>query len=174
MSFDAFPQDDFAEGLFIDYRAFDKDNIEPRFEFGFGLSYTTFEYSKLKVSSRGGVTPGLPDPNIPIVQGGHPQLWSPLIYVTCEITNTGDVSAPEVAQLYVGIPYADTPARQLRGFQRVPLEPGESMTVTFTLTRRDLSIWDVVAQQWRFVEGTYTIWVGASSRDLRLRSTFTI
>ncbi|KAJ9621678.1 hypothetical protein H2203_007167 [Taxawa tesnikishii (nom. ined.)] len=172
ISFSAFPQDDFTEGLYIDYRSFDARNITPRFEFGFGLSYTTFSYSNIQSASTGRNFSSLPDPNIAIIQGGHPELWENLYYVTCEITNTGDVPASEVPQLYAGIPNA--PVRQLRGFDRVPLRPGQSKLVTFPLTRRDLSVWDVVAQQWRLQRGTYEIYIGASSRDLRLNTTLTV
>ncbi|KAF9873033.1 glycosyl hydrolase family 3 N terminal domain-containing protein [Colletotrichum karsti] len=169
-----FPQDDFTEGLFIDYRAFEKDGISPRYEFGFGLSYTTFEYSALSSSAVGSPVAGVPDASIAIVQGGHPQLWEEVYSVTAQIQNTGGVGGHEVAQLYVGIPVEGTPAKQLRGFERVYLEAGASATVEFSLTRRDLSVWDVVAQQWRLAEGEYDVWVGASSLDLRLNGTFTI
>ncbi len=169
-----FPQDDFTEGLFIDYRAFDREGIEPRYEFGFGLSYTTFEYSKLGLDAFGAVSAGLPDPDVAIIQGGHPQLWDTVYTASCEIKNTGAVAGAEVAQLYLGIPAPDTPARQLRGFEKVPLQPGESRTVTFALTRRDLSFWDVGAQQWRIPEGEFKVYVGASSRDFRLNGAFTV
>ena len=106
------------------------------------------------------------------MQGGHPELWEPLVNMTFQLTNTGDLRGHEVAQLYVGIPNA--PARQLRGFERVLLQPGESRTVTFSLTRRDLSIWDVVRQQWHLQQGEYSLYVGASSRDLRLPGVISI
>ncbi|KAK7752827.1 hypothetical protein SLS62_005169 [Diatrype stigma] len=170
-----FPQDNFTEGLFIDYRAFDRDEIEPRYAFGFGLSYTTFEYAKLSLHPFSTVSPGgLPDPEIRIIQGGHPQIWDTVYTATFEIRNTGDVYGAEVAQLYLGIPVEGTPARQLRGFEKVPLQPGEGKTVTIALTRRDLSFWDVEAQQWRIPEGVFNVYVGASSRDLRLNGTFRI
>lgn len=178
VSFDAFPQSDFTEGLFIDYRAFDRDGIEPRFEFGFGLTYSTFEFGDLSAALRDGAdTDPLPDPEVDIIQGGHPALWDEVAAVTASVTNTGDVAAAEVAQLYVGIPSdegRETPARQLRGFEKVFLEPGETATVSFPLTRRDLSIWDVEAQHWRLQEGTYAVYVGASSRDLPLEGSFEI
>lgn len=94
--------------------------------------------------------------------------------MTAQVQNTGDVAGHEVAQLYVGIPVDGTPIRQLRGFERVYLEAGASATVEFKLVRRDLSFWDVVAQQWRLPEGEFDVWVGASSRDLRLSGTFTV
>ncbi|KAB2577636.1 putative beta-glucosidase M [Lasiodiplodia theobromae] len=166
-----FPQSDFTEGVYIDYRAFDKDGIEPRFEFGFGLSYSEFEYSNVEVNSLDGNTDAFP-PEAAVVQGGHPALWDVLFNVTAEIENIGNYTAHEVAQLYVGIP--NSPVRQLRGFDRVATEPGQKVTATFPLTRRDLSVWNVEAQQWELQTGEYPVWVGASSRDLRLNATLTI
>ncbi|OAK95119.1 beta-glucosidase-like protein [Phaeosphaeriaceae sp. SRC1lsM3a] len=166
-SIPAFLQDDFTEGVYIDYRAFDAKNITPRYEFGYGLSYTTFSYSNLSLGAAEGakISP-FPSSDVEIVQGGHPQLWDVLYRVTTTITNTGKVAGHEVAQLYLGIP--DSPKKQLRGFERVGiLQPGESKEVEFELTRRDLSIWNVEAQQWEVQKGQYGVWVGASSRDVR-------
>ncbi|EMR69432.1 putative beta-glucosidase 1 protein [Eutypa lata UCREL1] len=178
VSLDKFPQDDFTEGLFIDYRAFDRDEIKPRFEFGYGLTYTTFEYGDLDAKvAEGANTVPLPDPEVAVISGGHPALWETIATVTFTLSNTGGVTASEVAQLYLGIPSSegfDTPARQLRGFQRTPVRPGETRTVVLSLTRRDLSVWDTVAQQWRLQPGTYQIDVGASSRDLRLQGSLEI
>jgi beta-glucosidase len=172
-SSDPFPEANFTEGVFIDYRYFDKHQIAPQFEFGFGLSYTRFAYADLSVSKTTTTTTDLaefPDKNVPIVQGGHPALWEVVALVKCTVTNTGAVDGAEIAQLYVGIPGGDSPVRQLRGFAKVgPLVPGQAREVVFELTRRDLSVWDVVAQDWRLRRGVYEIWVGASSRDLRLK-----
>jgi beta-glucosidase len=157
-----------AEGVYIDYRHFDTYNITPRFEFGFGLTYTTFEYAKLEiaVTNLGTNASALP-PVAPVSQGGVKSLWDVLVTVRAEISNAGSVSAPEVAQLYLGIPGA--PAKQLRGFEKVLLEAGNSTIVNFELTRRDLSTWDTVQQSWVLQKGGgYTIYVGASSRDIRL------
>ncbi|KAK0615585.1 glycoside hydrolase family 3 protein [Bombardia bombarda] len=188
-----FPEDNFTEGLYIDYRAFDKHGITPRFEFGFGLSYTSFAFSDLSVTIKPPAAAGqgqvrllaeFPDPSIAVIQGGHPSLWDTLAVVRCNISNAGEREGTEIAQLYVGIPAAgegegedddDTPVRQLRGFHRVgPLVPGEARQTEFELTRRDLSVWDVVAQQWRLRRGEYRLWVGASSRDLRSNGTLVI
>ncbi|KAI4741476.1 beta-glucosidase-related glycosidase [Aureobasidium sp. EXF-12298] len=167
ISFDPYPQSNFSEGVYIDYRHFDHYNITPRFESGFGLSYSTFNYSKLHTArlADGNLSP-YPDANVAIVPGGHPQLWDELFSVSFEVTNTGNVFAHEVPQVYVGIP--DAPKKQLRGFERVPLQPGHTKRVNIPLTRRDLSVWDVVAQQWKLQAGSYELWVGASSRDVKL------
>jgi beta-glucosidase len=167
-----FPQDDFSEGVYIDYRAFDRNGIEPRFEFGYGLSYTEFEYSNISVVQSTASTAEYPSADIPIIQGGHPELWDVLFNVTAVITNVGDVAGAEVAQLYLGIPTA--PVRQLRGFDKVVIQPNASAEVSFSLTRRDLSVWDVVAQQWKLQSASYNVSVGASSRDLRLNTTLVI
>ncbi|KAK6064867.1 glycosyl hydrolase family 3 N terminal domain-containing protein [Seiridium cupressi] len=167
-----FPQSNFDEALFVDHRYFDLHDITPRYEFGYGLSYTNFDYSRLVVQSLAGSIAGLPDPEKPIVQGGHPDLWEIQVIVTADITNTGDVTGSEVAQLYLGIPVEDTPVRQLRGFERVEISPGGTRHVTFALNRRDISFWDVTAQQWRIGEGEFKVYVGTSSRDLRLEGSF--
>jgi beta-glucosidase len=170
-----FPEANFTEGLFIDYRYFDlpRHNLTPRFEFGFGLSYTSFAYANLSAF----LLPSAdlaeyPDRNTRIIQGGHPALWETVAVVKCTVTNTGPVDGAEIAQLYVAVPGAgeDSPVRQLRGFVKVgPLVPGQGREAVFELTRRDLSVWDVVAQDWRLRRGVYEVWVGASSRDLRVR-----
>ncbi|KAK4133735.1 glycoside hydrolase family 3 protein [Trichocladium antarcticum] len=174
-----FPETNFTEGLYIDYRHFDREPATPpRFEFGFGLSYTAFAYAPdLSVAPRRPPADmaAYPDPAVPVVQGGHPSLWETLFVVRCTVTNTGDTPGAEIAQLYVGVPGGDSPVRQLRGFVRVgPLAPGEGREAVFELTRRDLSVWDVAAQQWLLRRGPYEVWVGASSRDLRARRTVVV
>ena len=166
-----FPQSNFTEGLYIDYRHFDRYDIEPRFEFGYGLSYSTFEYSDLQISATEGSTEEYPliDPS---ASGGPPMLWDVLFQISITVSNTGSVDAAEVPQLYIGIP--DAPARQLRGFSRVHVAAGEEATVTFPVTRRDLSIWDVMVQNWRLQGGEYAVYAGASSRDVRLTGSLTI
>ncbi|KAI1141252.1 glycoside hydrolase family 3 protein [Hypoxylon sp. FL0543] len=169
--YELFPQSDFSEGIYIDYRAFDAKNITPRYEFGFGLSYTTFEFSGLQISAVEGADTSK-YPSKPIVEGGHEDLWDDLAKVSATVTNTGSVAGAEVAQLYVGIP--NGPVKQLRGFAKPVLQPGNSTVVDFQLTRRDLSTWDVVAQNWLLQGGDYSIFVGPSSRDLPLTGTLTI
>lgn len=165
-----FPQSNFSEGVYIDYRAFDAKNITPRYEFGFGLSYTTFAFSDLAVATGNASTASYPTGEI--AEGGQTDLWDVVATVTATVTNSGDVAGAEVAQLYVGIP--DGPVRQLRGFEKPALEAGGSATVSFSLTRRDLSTWDTTAQKWLLQSGDYSLYVGSSSRDLPLTGTLTI
>jgi beta-glucosidase len=167
--FGLYPQSNFTEGVYIDYRAFDKHKITPRYEFGFGLSYTTFSYSSLRISGPAQLNLK-PYPTGRILQGGHEDLWDEIATVYADVQNTGAVEGKEVAQLYIGIPGG--PARQLRGFEKKSLMPGESVTVVFPLTRRDLSVWDVEAQKWK--KGDYMVYVGSSSRKLPLVGTLTV
>ncbi|CAJ2509729.1 Uu.00g056290.m01.CDS01 [Anthostomella pinea] len=159
---DTDPQCDFTEGVYIDYRSFDAKNITPRYEFGYGLSYTTFAHSSLSVSPS-----TLPASAKQYLSSSDDRLWEVVAAVEAEITNTGSVAGAEVAQLFLGIP--NSPPQQLRGFEKVLLSPGESATVRFDLTRRDFSVWDVVAQGWTVQDGGYDVRVGASSRDIRLK-----
>ncbi|KFA60338.1 hypothetical protein S40285_06032 [Stachybotrys chlorohalonatus IBT 40285] len=164
--------DDYSEGLYIDYRHFDHANIEPEYEFGFGLSYTTFEYSDVVVDSSVTAGPATGE----TIPGGAEDLWETVATVTATISNTGEVDGAEVAQLYVSYPCGapPTPVRQLRGFEKLRLAAGASGTATFNLRRRDLSYWDVASQQWVVPQGTFRLAVGASSRDLRLQGTITV
>jgi beta-glucosidase len=124
-------------------------------------AYTTFGYASLAASYTNG-SPG---------QGDHP--YAQVATVTAVITNTGQVSGAEVAQLYIRLPSTapQSPPRQLRGFQKVPLAPGASQTVSFPLRRKDLSYWNTQSQSWQVPTGSFTIEVGASSRDIRLTGT---
>ncbi|KAJ5679118.1 hypothetical protein N7462_007362 [Penicillium macrosclerotiorum] len=165
-----FPQSDFDEGIFTDYRFFDEHDITPRYEFGFGLSYTTFSFSNLKVSpvKKGSAA----YPSGAIEQGGAVDLWDTLATVTATVKNTGRKAGAEVAQIYIGIP--NGPIKQLRGFEKVLIPAGKSVKVEFPLTRRDLSTWDVVAQKWLLQSGNYDVYVGSSSRDLPLKGTMDV
>ncbi|GME26559.1 Glycoside hydrolase family 3 [Neofusicoccum parvum] len=154
--------DDFEEGLYVDYRHFDKAGIEPRYEFGFGLSYTSFTYADLVVSP---------------AAGNESDLYAPLATVSATIVNAGDVAGAEVAQLYLSLPAeagVDAPPRQLRGFEKLSLGVGESGTVEFVLRRKDASYWNVEQQRWVLPAGEFGIAVAASSRDLRLEGTLKV
>lgn len=158
----------FDEKLEIDYRYFDAHNISVRYEFGFGLSYTTFNISNVKAEPLENNITAHPEER-KIMPGGNPALWESIYNVTISLTNSGDVAGAGVPQLYVGFPESTpsgTPPKQLRGFEKVYLEAGESQTVGFELMRRDLSYWDIISQQWVIPEGEFTIYLGLSSRDI--------
>ncbi|RMY57759.1 hypothetical protein D0863_12505 [Hortaea werneckii] len=230
------PNLNFTEGLFIDYRHFDQAGIEPRFEFGFGMSYTTFSYSNLRVAAvdasntsigkdepthtenpqttaqpticphhttqlnasaytfpstissisdyiypylqrNSTLTTGPAYPSASVYAkrsetpaGGASALWDDIYIVSATISNTGKTAGQEVAQLYLSLGHGE-PVRQLRGFNKTCIEAGQDAEVSFTLKRRDLSIWDSPSQAWvdvRGLGGDVGVFVGASSRDLRL------
>ncbi|KAL0257533.1 hypothetical protein SLS55_008347 [Diplodia seriata] len=172
-------QSDFTERLLIDYRHFDYHNISVRYEFGFGLSYTTFALSALSIAPASNSTSlaGAPPAAEAVTPGGTPALWDTVYTVTATVANTGDVAGAAVPQLYVELPESageGTPVRQLRGFDKVELQPGESKSVEFGLMRRDLSVWDVAAQEWSVPSGDFAVHVGWSSRDVQLKGTFTV
>ncbi|TVY30319.1 putative beta-glucosidase D [Lachnellula hyalina] len=164
---------EFTEGNYIDYKYFDSYNVTPRFEFGFGLSYTTFSYSDITVTQTAALNSTYATGTLSV--GGREDLWTDIVNVTALISNTGSIDGHEVAQLYVSFPAAAAqPVRQLRGFERVLVGAGDDEAVSFALRRRDLSYWDVAAQEWAVAPGTYNFTVGASSRDLRLSATLDI
>uniref|UniRef100_A0A0C4DII3 beta-glucosidase n=1 Tax=Fusarium oxysporum (strain Fo5176) TaxID=660025 RepID=A0A0C4DII3_FUSOF len=155
------PQCDFTEGVYLDYRSFDDRDVAPRFEFGYGLSYTEFEYSDLVVKVAETSASATDD-----------DLWSTFATVQATVSNIGKRDGEEITQLYVAIP--NSPPKQLRGFEKVKISQGESAEIPFELARRDLSVWDVVKQDWTLQSGNYTIFVGSSSRALPLTESFTI
>ncbi|SJL05953.1 related to Probable beta-glucosidase L [Armillaria ostoyae] len=160
----------YNEGLFVDYRHFDAQGIKPRFEFGFGLSYTTFEYSDLSISgsTAGDIASG-PGSSI------DPSLHESVVQVGFTLKNVGSVAGHEIPQLYISLPSsANSPPQGLKGFDNVYLEPGESTTVTMELSRYSFAIWDVIAQRWSIPSGTSKISVGGSSRDIRLTGTLAL
>jgi beta-glucosidase len=145
----------YAEGIYVGYRGFDKRKTEPLFPFGFGLSYTTFEYSALKVSN-------------PTMKSGG------TIEVSLQVRNRGARAADEVVQLYLRDVKSslDRPEKELKGFRRLTLQPGQTATVAFTLDQAALSFFDPVRKDWVAEAGDFEALVGASSRDLRLRGSF--
>jgi beta-glucosidase len=143
----------YSEGVLVGYRWYDARKQEPLFPFGFGLSYTTFRYSDLQVEHTGREQAA----------------------VKVRITNTGPRQGAEVVQLYVGSPaIAKEPPKQLKGFEKVLLKPGESKVVTVKLDENSFAVWDSEAHKWAIHPGTYSIMVGSSSRDIRLKSAFTV
>ena len=141
----------YSEGIYIGYRHFDKAGIQPVFPFGYGLSYTTFKYSQLKLSAARLANDGT-------------------VTASLKVSNTGKRAGEEVVQLYVHAAKSpmDRPERELKGFAKVALNPGETKTISLRLTPRDLAYFDVAAHQWKADAGDYEIEIGASSRDIRL------
>jgi beta-glucosidase len=166
-----FPQSDFTEGSFIDYRDFEAREVTPRYAFGFGLSYTTFEYANLAIKTSNCRNHSSLYATGEILPGGPVGLWDKLARVSVDITNTGDVSGQEVVQLYVR---RGDGALWLRGFEKVSLGPGETKSISIVLDRRDLSDWDVEAQKWRLARGPVQVHVGASILDIKLDSFFVL
>ena len=153
---DKSPNNDYAEGVFLGYRWFDAKGIRPLFPFGFGLSYTTFEFSDMKVVASGDK------------EGAF--------IASVSVKNTGSREGAEVVQLYVEAPNADVPrpVRELRGFARVVLKPGECREVTIPFARRDLAYWNPISREWTVTPGSYTAAVGSSSEDLPVHAGFEI
>lgn len=169
-------QANFDEKLEIDYRYFDAQNKSVLYEFGFGLSYTTFSLTDLKTNALTRNLTAAPAIESPPSPGGNKHLWDNIYNVTATLTNTGSVLGAGVPQLYVDLGVnapAGTPPKQLRGFEKVELAPGASTTVSFPLMRRDLSYWDVVSQGWVIPRGAIGVKVGFSSRDLVLSGSIT-
>ncbi|MGO8673386.1 MAG: glycoside hydrolase family 3 C-terminal domain-containing protein, partial [Capsulimonadaceae bacterium] len=144
----------YAEGIYVGYRYFDKHNITPVFPFGYGLSYTTFQYSRITV------------PDAALAPDGA-------VTVTVPVTNTGKRDGAEVVELYVHPlhPAVDRPIRELKGFARVDLKAGQTMPVTFPITPQALAYYDTAGNRWKADPGDYAIDIGASSRDIRQTTT---
>jgi beta-glucosidase len=144
----------YDEGLLVGYRWYDTKKIEPLFPFGFGLSYTTFAYSNLRVSSAGPAA----------------------ATVECDVTNTGTVAGAEVVQLYVqdGHSVLQRPEKELKGFAKVSLAPGETKTVRIGLNARSFAYYSPEKCSWVVEAGDFGILVGSSSRDIRLHASYPI
>ncbi|TXT15566.1 hypothetical protein VHUM_00069 [Vanrija humicola] len=163
------PRLHFAEGVAIDYKWFDKHYIDPRFEFGFGLSYTSFKLADLKVEAKySPVQDTIQQTNEQ--HEGRYDLYDVLLEASVSVSNTGDVFGGEAPQLYMSFPDGEKgqPPRHLRGYTKVWLEPGETKRVTFPLRKKDVSVWDVKRQLWHIPKGTFTFSAGHSSRQLVL------
>lgn len=138
----------YGEGIFVGYRGYEKNDVSPLYPFGYGLTYTSFEYSDLMVSEKGdGVD------------------------VTLTVTNTGNFDAAEVVQIYVGEdnPCVARPAKELKGYDKVFIPKGESAVVNVRLPESAFAFYDVDIHDWRINPGTFTIMVGASSQDIKLK-----
>jgi beta-glucosidase len=142
---------DYTEGIDVGYRYYDIHHQNPLFPFGYGLSYTTFSYSGLRLhpGPRGGET------------------------ATVTVTNTGRTTGAEVAQLYLTDPAsAGEPPYQLKGFQKVTLAPGRSQQVTFEISRQDMSYYNPATSGWTLAPGSYRVSIGSNERDLTVSDSY--
>ena len=145
----------YSEGLQVGYRWYDAQKIAPLFPFGYGLSYTSFAFRNLSVPSQ-------------LRPNGE-------VRVGVDVTNTGSRAGADVVQVYVAAPVAaGEPPKQLKGFAKVSLRPGETKHVTVTLDSRAFSIWSEAGKQWATAPGRYGILVGDSSRDLPLNGSIAV
>jgi beta-glucosidase len=145
----------YGEGIFVGYRYYEKKKVAPLFPFGFGLSYTTFRYDNLQLST----DTLAPDERLT---------------VQVDVTNTGNVTGQEVVQLYVRDSAARVarPEKELKGFVKVALQPGETQTVTLHLDREALAYWDDAQHTWVAEAGEFEVLIGSSSQDIRARAPF--
>ncbi|MFI5153990.1 MAG: fibronectin type III-like domain-contianing protein, partial [Chitinophagales bacterium] len=144
----------YEEGIYVGYRYYNTFNVKPAYEFGYGLSYTDFSFSNLKLSS-----------NSIIGQ----------LTATVTVTNTGKVAGKEVVQLYISAPSKklDKPSEELKGFAKTGLlQPGKSQAISFTIRAADLASFDTPTASWVADAGTYKVKIGASSADIKLTSNF--
>ncbi len=157
-AFGRFPGDgktlEYSEGIFVGYRWFDRKGIEPQFPFGYGLSFTTFEYSDLKFASK---------------RNGE-------LRVTFKIKNTGTRDGSEAAQVYVGDTQSsvERPPKELKGIAKVFLKAGETKTFSVVLKKEAFAFYDANRSEWKAERGGFDILVGGSSRDIRLRGRFNL
>ena len=148
-------QVDYSEGIYVGYRWYEANNIKPRFPFGFGLSYTTFEYGQAVASAK---------------------TTKNKLTVKVPVTNTGKVAGAEVVQLYIQDMEAsvDRPVKELKGFEKIYLEPGQTKTVEFEIDRAALSFFDADKHEWVSEPGEFKALVAASSEDVRSEVLFTL
>jgi beta-glucosidase len=142
---------EYREGIYVGYRYYDTKNVEPLFPFGYGLSYTTFEYSNLSVSSK-------------VIKD------SETLTVTVNVKNTGAVAGKEVVQLYVKDLESSIsrPVKELKGFEKIELQSGEEKAVTFTLDKRSFAYYNTELKDWHVESGEFELLVGKSSKDIIL------
>jgi len=147
----------YSEGVFVGYRHYDQSETKPLFPFGFGLSYATFTYSNLSIAP---VSGNLDQP----------------VTVSFEVKNTSSRGGAEVAEVYVGDAHASVPrpVKELKGFAKVNLRPGESKRVSMNLDRRAFSFYDVGKKNWNAEPGVFDILIGGSSEKVQLRGIFTL
>ncbi len=146
----------YKDGIYVGYRYFNSFNVKPAYEFGYGLSYTTFDYSNIKLSATD---------------------FKHEIFVTVDVRNSGNVAGKEVVQLYLSAPKGavDKPTKELKGFAKTRLlQPGETQTLYFRLTEKDLASFNPQQVAWIADKGTYKVEIAASSLNVKQSSTFTL
>ena len=155
----------YKEGVFVGYRGYEHNGTKPLFPFGYGLSYTSFKYDHVAVAEKGGS-----------ITAGGISIAFPLYQISFDVTNTGTRDGADVAQVYVAEahPKVPRPAKELKGFARIDLKPGETKTSTVALDGRAFSYYDADAKQWRADPGEFQILVGRSSQDIQLRGSITL
>jgi beta-glucosidase len=154
---------EYKEGVFVGYRGYEHNNTKPLFPFGYGLSYTTFRYSNLAVRPAAGVRAGV-------------SASAPLYEVSFDVKNTGAREGADVAEVYLGDTHAKVarPLKELKGFAKFNLRPGETRRVSVLLDRRAFSYYDAAARQWRADPGDFDVLVGRSSEQIELRGKLTL
>ncbi len=152
---------DYAEGIYVGYRYYDTKNVEPQFPFGFGLSYTTFEYSDLKVSRISMNTPAEPS-NMGLLRE------------SAQHRHAAPAPRWSRSTCTTATPRSIGPVHELKAFKRVELQPGETKTVAILLDRAAFSYWSPEKKDWVTEPGTFEVQVGASSRDIRLRTSLKV
>ncbi|MHA1728935.1 MAG: beta-glucosidase H [Promethearchaeota archaeon] len=147
----------YGEDIFVGYRYYDTKKIEPLFPFGHGLSYTKFEYSNLKISSKEMKTEDVQEINV-------------------DIKNIGEIVGKEIIQLYIHDVSSSLvrPNKELKGFKKILLEPGNKKSVKFEITKKDLSFYDPLKKEWIAEPGEFKVLIGSSSRDIHLEGTFSL
>jgi beta-glucosidase len=146
----------YTDGIYVGYRYFEKNKVPVMYPFGYGLSYTNFLYSNIKISSK---------------------IFTNELTVRADITNTGKSAGREVVQMYLSAPYEklDKPVKELKGFVKTDLlQPGKKQTISFTISKRDLASFDEGQSAWIAEKGLYTIQIGASSANIKLSTTFNL
>jgi len=158
----------YKEGVFVGYRGYERSGIQPLFPFGYGLSYTTFRYANLAIRSASGETAP--------VESRSNRGSNPKYEVSWDVTNTGNREAADVSEVYVGEdhPLVPRPARELKGFTRVDLRPGQTRRAKVILNGRAFSYYDATAHEWRVDRETYTVSIGSSVDQIALKSSISL
>ena len=145
----------YEEGIFVGYRYFEYNNIKPLFPFGYGLTYTTFKYNKIKMEND-------------LISGDE------IIRVSVELENTGDIEGAEVVQLYLHDIESSLPRpfKELKGFKKILLKPKQKETISFELNRKDLAFFDDDLNDWAVENGRFKILIGSSSEEIHLETEF--